>query len=224
MEKTSQVTRARTAGSKVKFLWYRCYIMGKPSKEALYELYYEKDMNYSQMAKRLDTHTGKIGDWMKEYNINPGKGGYIPIPVDKRELARLYYDEGLSQAEIGDKFDVSQEVISSRMEEWGIAPGKRVDLMADAVRVPWATHRINEDGYEVWKVRVGYEMKTVPVHRLIAVAEYGAESVGGNVVHHKNGIKWDNRPENLEVLSDTAHKSKHADRWERDKQGRFSFN
>lgn len=197
--------------------------MDKASKERLFQMYHRDGMNYSEMAEELDVHYNRISEWMKEYDINPGKGGKVIVPFDKYELARLYYDEGLSQTEIGEKYGVQQTVVSSRMREWGIAPGKRIDLMAEAVRVPWATHRFTDDGYEVWKVRVGDEMKTLPVHRLIAVAEYGTDAVAGNAVHHKNGIKWDNRPENIAVMDDADHKSHHANQWDRDKQGRFTL-
>ena len=45
----------------------------------------------------------------------------------------------------------------------------------------------------------------VPLHRLTAVAEYGIEAVADSVVHHKNGVRFDNRPENLELMSNAEH-------------------
>jgi hypothetical protein len=51
------------------------------------------------------------------------------------------------------------------------------------------------------------------VHRLVAVAEYGFEAVCDSHVHHKNGIPWDNRPSNLEVVSEKHHTNKH---WHKD--------
>lgn len=50
----------------------------------------------------------------------------------------------------------------------------------------------------------------VRLHRLVAVAEYGFEAVAGQQVHHANRIPWDNRPENLLVLSPSEHSRLHA--------------
>lgn len=50
---------------------------------------------------------------------------------------------------------------------------------------------------------------TVRVHRLLAVSEYGLSELKGKEVHHKNGIKWDNRPENLEIMTKEEHASHH---------------
>lgn len=66
-------------------------------------------------------------------------------------------------------------------------------------------------GYERWKVSNRGTEHRVLVHRLIAIAEYGPEAVAGNVVHHKNGCKFDNRPSNLEVLSAVEHSKLHWD-------------
>lgn len=63
----------------------------------------------------------------------------------------------------------------------------------------------NHEGYESWKENDNH----VGVHRLLAVAEFGFNTVAGNHVHHKNGIPWDNRPENIEVLTRGEHSAKH---------------
>lgn len=53
------------------------------------------------------------------------------------------------------------------------------------------------------ETRVGYrhvsvKARTVGVHRLVAEAFLGPSPSPGHYVNHKNGVKWDNRAENLE--------------------------
>jgi len=64
-------------------------------------------------------------------------------------------------------------------------------------------------GYEFWYHRCDGELETVRVHRLVAVAEYGIDAVKNMEVHHKNEIKWDNRPGNLKLMTDSDHAKKH---------------
>jgi hypothetical protein len=43
------------------------------------------------------------------------------------------------------------------------------------------------------------------MHRLLAVAEFGLDAIKGKHVHHVNGLRWDNRLDNLEVLTPQEH-------------------
>lgn len=73
-----------------------------------------------------------------------------------------------------------------------------------------------EDGYECWKV----DGRTIYIHRLLAVAEFGFEEVASGVVHHRNHHRWDNRPENLQVFNDNrAHRREHTRPKPTDDQG-----
>ena len=57
-------------------------------------------------------------------------------------------------------------------------------------------------------------------HRLVASEKVGRPLRRGEVVHHINGTKTDNRPENIEVLSSiTAHRAEHGTNPARRKQG-----
>ncbi|MBK8246404.1 MAG: HNH endonuclease [Gemmatimonadetes bacterium] len=47
-------------------------------------------------------------------------------------------------------------------------------------------------------------------HRLVAECSLGRLLLPGEQVHHRNEIPWDNRPENLEVLSTSEHCRRHS--------------
>ena len=51
-------------------------------------------------------------------------------------------------------------------------------------------------------------------HRLIAEQIRGTLLERDEVVHHKNGKRWDNRPENLEILNKFEHAKLHGQRKE----------
>lgn len=49
-------------------------------------------------------------------------------------------------------------------------------------------------------------------HRLIAGQTLGRRLTSAEHVHHRNGIRHDNRPENLEVLSRSEHARHHPEK------------
>ncbi len=42
-------------------------------------------------------------------------------------------------------------------------------------------------------------------HRLVAEEKIGRRLKKGEIVHHKNGLRWDNNPENLEIMTASEH-------------------
>ena len=66
------------------------------------------------------------------------------------------------------------------------------------------------EGYEA----CGDSQDYVKIHQLLAIAEgEDPEKVFSNgeyVVHHKNHVRWDNRAENIELMTNEEHTSLHA--------------
>jgi hypothetical protein len=71
---------------------------------------------------------------------------------------------------------------------------------------PEAAHVYFNGGYSVISHHHKGEEYRIPVHRLVAVAEYGIGEVRGKHVHHKNKHGTDNRPENLCLMEPGLHK------------------
>lgn len=75
-------------------------------------------------------------------------------------------------------------------------------------------HRLDaSDGYPVIShTGVGGKGRRVRVHRLIAIAK-GTDPnkvfSGDYDIHHLNGVKFDNRPENIEVIRHDKHAELH---------------
>lgn len=124
---------------------------------------------------------------------------------DESELRRLYIEKDMTMEEIADRFDVGVATIYRWMEKKNIerGGGKHIDH-----RVP--IHVVN--GHIAWIIGKTGSSKTIYIHRLLAVAEYGFDAVCGMDVHHKNEIKWDNRPSNLKLLTREEHNRLHANK------------
>ena len=131
---------------------------------------------------------------------------------DKSKMEELF-ERGYTQTEVADMFGCSQSTISKWKAEFGIE-GNRQDKNGRSKNIPY--FRTKETGYEVVGSWNGEEGTTdrVYIHRLIAFMDEGLDSLDGNYIHHKNRIPWDNRPENIEVMSPEEHGEIHGGDWE----------
>jgi len=120
-------------------------------------------------------------------------------------LYRLYIEEGMSQREIGEKLDCSARTIGRKLDKYDIDSrdsGGYGNPKAGYVHTPrgYIRSQCTENSDYVY------------IHQLSAIA--GGDSPhkvfdDDNEVHHINGIKWDNRPCNVETKSKREHKIEH---------------
>ena len=141
---------------------------------------------------------------------------------DKQWLQQEYIEKERSAIDISEECGVHFDTIYKRLKEHNIPRRtiKEASNLSDKYgfkgrdhpawnesTVTYYTH--SRDNYECWSHNWDNTRDSVFVHRLLAVAEYGIDAVNDKHVHHKNGIRWDNRPENIELLSRSEHTKRH---------------
>lgn len=158
---------------------------------------YEDGMSCFEIANRFDCSTKPIKYRLKENNIEIR--GPKTVDIEKEELKEAVFNCNTIK-EVAEKFDCHRSTIDRKIEKYNIDIPKQYNKKATLADI---------NGYQV--MQCGIVHKGVLIHRLLAVAEYGYDEVCGNVVHHKNGIKWDNRPSNIEVMTRSDHSKLHAE-------------
>jgi len=151
------------------------------------------------------------------YGVQHG-GNTLVAKLGKEKLEELYSEYG--SARISERLGVDRNTVLAALEaaeipirthseSWELRR-KRGDYTEPPEEyqnpepgLPYVTFN---EGYGF----IGHRDYCIPVHRLAAIAWYGFDAVDGNHVHHKNGVRWDNREENLEPLSMTEHRRHHA--------------
>lgn len=119
--------------------------------------------------------------------------------------------------ELGELWDVSASTISKWIRRFDIRTGGRG--AGNPYQVPID---VKVDGYVRVQERSFGEENQFMLHRLIAVAEFGFDEVLNKEVHHKNGVPWDNRPSNLELLTTSEHARLHAQERDWNEGGGFA--
>jgi len=196
----------------------------------LYEQYVEKERPPSKIAEECGVHPDTIIYQRDKHGFpkvdhSDYAGDYGGKYRDKEWLNTKYWEQGYDTQEIAEMCDVVKETIRrwlhkhdlgtrDRSEwtkhQWEKDPEraeKQAEVMSEKRRSIHASFFTRRRGYSY--AGCGVSDDQVAMHRLLAVAEYGLDEVIGKDVHHKNGVPWDNRPENIELLTRSEHQTLH---------------
>lgn len=134
---------------------------------------------------------------------------------DCEKLKELYIERGLGFEKISKLFDVSPQAIETSVKKCDINTRKPDDEKP-------AAYTVVESGHPRWETVHGDEHHSVQVHRLLAVCEYGFDAIKGKVVHHKNGVPWDNRAKNIKPMTHGEHTSHHRKIYNQEKRNEIA--
>jgi len=186
----------------------------------LRELYHEQVKNLSEVADVTGCSASTVSDWMERHEIPRRKSGpsgnsgrnQPENPIDHTDpdvLRDLYLDQKLSLKEIAARSTVTHQTVRHHLIKNDINRRTRQEGLKETMSDKPAYYMQASNGYRTWKDQ--QSGRYMSVHRLLAIAEHGFDTVDGNIVHHKNGVRWDNRPENIEVMTPSEHAKHHVE-------------
>lgn len=139
---------------------------------------------------------------------------------DKATMRYLYVKKRLSSGEIAEILPCNKGHVKRWLRRHDLNRSQSKAAKLRGLQQP--PHHRWHNGYEQVVTEIGGDQKGVQIHRLVAVSEYGFDVVCEHEVHHKNGVKWDNRTENLELMTTKEHARHHNTDRNRTTEGRYA--
>jgi hypothetical protein len=179
-----------------------------PTQESDICLRYAQGESASDLAKEFGMSVFTVRDIVKTNGgeVNPRGQQYRRFTTDEIETMRQMTVQGYSQHAIAETLGAHQIIVSRVMSENGIQPF-RLGILKGEKHGSWKGGRhVTASGYyEVWldaqdpmasmRTRMGYVLE----HRLVMARKLGRPLARNETIHHINGDRLDNSPENLQI-------------------------
>lgn len=181
-----------------------------------YEMYVGQQQRLSE--ETLMDSDATVRSVSKDAEQNRNDSVRLDLHKDAEWLRKKYCDEGLSLTEIGAIVKRNAQTILKQMVKFDI-PRRRACGQSGPKSGRWkgGSYRYPANGY-VYSYAPGHPRMNrgrVAEHILVAEKMLGRYLHKGESVHHINGIKDDNRPENLRVFEDESRHQQFEDKHNR---------
>lgn len=164
-------------------------------KSWLEQRYWYDGMAMAEIGNLCGCSPSTIWNWMNKLDIPTAGNHRYKRLIPEDVLIELYVDKKMALRDVGEKLGVSPKKVRLDMEHHGI-PRRSKSIMANPKL------RTYSKGYEVF-ANGGNQ---VYHHRLLAVSEWGFDAVKDMEIHHKNEIPWDNRIDNIMIVTPEQHR------------------
>ena len=162
--------------------------------------YYQHGHSIADCKKEFHLTNGTVTNWTREAGI---AREYYWTDADNDLLAVLY-NGGLSVVECAKQCLADRSTIRKHLKQLGIQiRPHREATKRGAENGSWKGGRVDRDGYVHIRVSQGHPMYPgyILEHHLVMEQHLGRCLRSGEVVHHRNKNKKDNRLENLHLFS-----------------------
>lgn len=179
--------------------------------EQLRKMHVENNMSAREIGRELGCGHKTVMRRLREFDIEllESPAAEYPGLEDEDRLTELHLECGMTAPQIAEKFGCNRGTVLKKLRKYGV-PIRRA--MRNRPTDP-AHFSSNGMGYERWHSSIEGELSALYHHQLLAVAagEDPHDVFSDEMaVHHKNHIAWDNRVENLQLMSRSDHAEYHS--------------